>query len=343
MHAAPGRGGKVGTEKGRLRRAARAAVLLVIALAWIVGLLRLRHATILPPLLHEFFLAAYFAATAAALVAWGGRRRSAALLLVIAAGWLPLLFQHPRTDREWNADQERLPRAAFDGDRVTIENVRHAAYRSVSDFDVHWETRTYDLSNLGSVEYVIEPFSSWQGLAHTFLTFGFEDGERVALSVEIRKERGESYDPIAGLFRQYELMYVVADERDLIGLRAFHRRNPVTIYPVRCSRETARRMLESMLERANALAERPEFYHSITSTCTSNIVRHMREMGDGAPQFDRRLLFPGYSDELAFELGLIDTELPLEQAREHFRVPEDEPAAQDGREWSRRIRPWLGE
>lgn len=249
--------------------------------------------------------------------------RRALLLLVAVAivGYLLLvLLVHPSNDRDWSADQQRLATAEFSGDIVRVRNVRNAYYRSTSDFDVHWEDRSYDLRQLESVWYVVEPFATWRGPAHTFLSFGFGNGDYVAISVEIRKEQGESFSPLLGLLRQYELTYIVGDERDLIGLRANHRHDDVHLYPMRATRSAARALFVSMLQRANALAAQPEFYNTLTSTCTSNIVDHVNLISPEPISFSYKTLLPAYSDDLAFDLGLIDTDLPREQFRAAFRI-----------------------
>jgi hypothetical protein len=221
----------------------------------------------------------------------------------------------PANDRDWSADQERIATAAFAGNTVRIRNVRNTHYRSTDDYDVHWEDRSYDLDRLESVWFMVEPFSGWRGPAHTLVSFGFADGEYVAVSVEIRRERGESFSPLRGLFRQYELTYIVGDERDLIGLRANHRRDSVYLYPVRTTPDRMRAMFVSMLERANTLAERPEFYNTLTSTCTTNIVRHINVIAPRRIPYSFKVLLPAYADDLAFDLGLIDTDL----SRDRFR------------------------
>jgi hypothetical protein len=146
------------------------------------------------------------------------------LMAIVIVGYLILIvLVRPSNDRDWSLDQARMVSAVFSDDSVQIQNVRNARYRSTTDFDVRWEDRRYDLRKLESVWFIVEPFSHWRGPAHTFLSFGFSDGQYVAISVEIRKEKGESFTPQSGLLRQYELAYVVGDERDLIGLRANYR------------------------------------------------------------------------------------------------------------------------
>ena len=274
------------------------------------------------------------------LTRWGAWRTIAAGVLGI---WLIWSLQRPSNDRTWMADQVRMPLASFNGDVVTIENLRHATYRSVEDYDVRWYRQRYDLSAIERVDFVVEPFASWRGPAHTLLTFGFADGEYVAVSVEIRKEEGESFSPLKGLFKQYELMYVIGDERDLIGLRVNTRKNPVYLYPIRATEGQVRALFVAMLERVNQLAERPEFYNTLTNTCTTNIVWHLEDLTDENLPVDLRVLLPGYSDALAFELGLVDFQGSLEEARRRFRIPRCVTQGADGRAWSRQIRRGRGE
>ncbi|MDZ4812118.1 MAG: DUF4105 domain-containing protein [Pseudomonadota bacterium] len=247
----------------------------------------------------------------------------AALRVLASAivGYLVLIVVlRPSTQRDWSPDQDRTATATFSGDAVQIQNVRNARYRSTEDFDARWEQRSYDLRRLESVWFVVEPFSGWRGPAHTFLSFGFADGQYVAISVEIRKEKGESFSPLRGVLRQFELTYIVGDERDLIGLRANHRHDEVYLYPMRTSRERMRALFVSMLERANQLAQRPEFYNTLTNTCTSNIVRHINIIAPGRIPFSYKTLLPAHADDLAFDLGLIDTALPREQFRAAHQI-----------------------
>lgn len=266
-----------------------------------------------------------------------------AVVLLAAAGALAfaLFGPEPSNDRAWTRDQERLAWAEIEGRRVRVHNVRNAHYRSADDFDVFWEERSYDLDRLQSAWFVVEPFSDWKGPAHTLMSFGFAGDQYLAISVEIRKEPGESFSPWQGLARQYEVMYVIGDERDLIQLRSNHRRDPVYLYPVRAPRERIEQMFVSMLRRANHLRQQPEHYNSLTNTCTTNIVRHVNELVPGKVPLSYKVVLPGYSDELAYDLGLIDTDLPFPEAKRHFRIDDDALRAGDSPDFSRRIRQGL--
>jgi hypothetical protein len=266
----------------------------------------------------------------------------AALLLTAGVLVFSVFGPQPSNDRDWTLDQERLPWADFAGRRVDVHNVRYARYRSADDYVVAWEDRSYDLDRLQSAWFVVEPFDrDWQGPAHTLMSFGFEGDDYLAISVEIRKEKNEDFSPWKGLARQYEVTYVIGDERDLIQLRTNHRRDPVYLYPVRAPRERIEQMFVGMLRRANHLREEPEHYNTLTNTCTTNIVRHVNELVPGRVPWSYKLVLPGYSDELAYDLGLIDTELPFLEAKRRFRIDDDALRAAGREDFSQAIRQGL--
>lgn len=227
----------------------------------------------------------------------------------------------PSNDREWSLDQEVLPYADFNGDEVTVFNIRNFSYKSTSDYTPAYYNKTFDLNKLTSVDYIVEPFGSI-GAAHTFVSFGFSTGDYLAISVEIRKEADESFSPIKGLLRNYELMYVIADERDAVKLRTNYRKDEVYLYPVSTPKEKMRQLLMDMLTRANTLKEHPEFYNTLTNTCTTNIADHVNKLTPSKIPWDLRLLFPENSDELAYELGLLDNSISLKELRKQHLINE---------------------
>ena len=245
-----------------------------------------------------------------------------ALLLILLSCAYALLctVRQPSNNRDWAPDQAVLPVVTMSGNLVTVRHVRN--------FD--WLTRTiarpayynaiYDLRQLKRAWYVIEPFGTREGIAHTFLSFEFDGNRFVSVSVEARKEKDEEYTVHGGVLRSSELMYVIGDERDLIGLRANHRRDEVFLYPVRTTPARMRALFVSMLERANALAAAPEFYNTLSNTCTSNIVDHIDLIAPGRLPFSFKTLLPAYSDDLAYDLGLIATDLPRDRYRAAHRI-----------------------
>lgn len=243
----------------------------------------------------------------------------------------------PSTQRDWSADQRVLPAATIDGDLVTIRNIRNFTYRTTDDYTPGYYDRTFDLNRLESAWFVVEPFGKG-GAAHTLVSFGFGGNDFVAISVEIRKEKGESFSPLKGLMRQYELMYVIGDERDLIKLRTNYRNDTVYLYPVETTRAKMRTMFLSMVGRANKLAVEPEFYNTLTNTCTTNLVSHVNDITRGRVPFSLATLLPASSDRLAYDLGLIRTELPFAEARRRFRINDLARRHADDPQFSLRIR-----
>lgn len=227
----------------------------------------------------------------------------------------------PRGDRVWIPEQARLPEAAIDGNVATIRNVRDFKYTARQTFAPAYSDRSYDLNKLQSVWYVLTPFTErWRGPAHSFVSFGFADSQFVSISVEARREPGETYDAVKGLFKRFELMYVIGDERDLIGQRAAFSSERVYLYPVKTSPQKMREMFVGMLTRANKLRTEPEFYNTLTNNCTSNVVAHVNQISPGKVPSGIKTILPGYTDEVAHRLGLIDTELDIDRARERYLV-----------------------
>ena len=260
---------------------------------------------------------------------------SLAVALPVIVGWSLIAASN---DRAWSPDQIVLPRADIWDEGVRLRGMRDFAYAPDGAFTARYADEKYRFADLETVYFVVEPYSAWHAVAHTFLTFGFRDGRHVAISVEIRKERGEHYDPVNGLFKQYEIMYVIGTERDLIGLRANIRKDEVYLYTIRASREKIRELFLDMLYRSNALAVRPEFYNTLTNACTTNLARHVNAVVPHQVPLSLKVLLPGYADNLAYDLGLIDTDEPFEVFRARCRINEAAEGAQDARDFSARIR-----
>jgi hypothetical protein len=243
------------------------------------------------------------------------------IALIVCACIVVSISTQASNDRDWNNDQDILPTADISDNLITIHNIRNFSYASTTSYTPNYYDKTFDLGTLKKVWYIVEPFSGIPGSAHTFLSFEFADDEFVSISVEIRKEKGESYSPVKGLFNSYELMYVIADERDVVKLRSNYRKDLVYVYPIRTSPEKARELFLDMIVRTNEIGKNPEFYNTITNTCTTNIVRHVNNIMPGrVPLFNLRILLPENSDKLAYKLGLIDTELPFAEARARYFI-----------------------
>lgn len=247
----------------------------------------------------------------------------------------------PSHERDWGEAQSILPFAEFSksegtklpsknneavSEQVVVNNIRATRYGPHASGDSSRYSDTYDLSKLKSVWFGVDRFTEVEPLAHTFLSFEFEPGSQktnfLAFSVETRREKDElTYSPIRGIFNNYEVIYVIADEQDVLSVRSDVRSHVVQLYPVRATRQQARDMFVDMLKRANDLRQSPEFYHTLTSNCTNNIVYHTNKVLDQPiSAWQRGVVFPGYSDWLAYRIGMIDTDLPLDEAREKFRI-----------------------
>ena len=310
----------------------------IVCVAWFWALIALLYLSSLSGWMPWILALAWIALSAVLLWNVSRPKNVWGLLCGIFLVWLICHSKRPSNERDWVANHEYMPFAHFQRTKVTIENVRNTTYRTIEDYDVVWNVRQYDLDCIQTVDFIVEPFSSWRGLAHTFLTFGFENGEYIAISAEIRKEKGESYSPLKGLFRNYEIIYVIGDETDLIGVRANIRNDPVYVFPIAITRGQARSLFISMVNRANQLTVKPEFYHSLLNNCTTNILRHVNQMRRDKVRFDWRTVFPGYSEDLAWELGLIRFNGTLEEARQHFLINNRSDFQLDSRLWSEQIR-----
>ena len=240
------------------------------------------------------------------------------ILIVMALLWA--FFRHlrlrPSNDRSWVNDNERLTTAEFDDGKVTIRNVRDFEWRSNRDFDKRWVDMEINLDDVSKIWFVLEYFDpSRRQMAHTIMSFEMSDGTRLACSIEVRRERGERYHPVKGLFRQYELIYVWATERDVIGVRTRCRKRSVThlFEAVVLGPGNESRMLESYLKRTNKLSQSPEWYNTITNTCTTNIVRHVNEVYPGRVPRAVAVLLPGLSPKLLQRNNLVKIEGTIEE------------------------------
>ncbi len=271
-------------------------------------------------------------------------RRGRTLLGFFAAFGLlvALWLQIPASnDRDWQPEVAVAPYATINEDLVTIHGVRNFDYRTETDFDVRWETRVYDLRKLDSVD-LVAVYWAGKAIAHIMLSFGFEGKDYVTISIETRKERGESYSAIAGFFRQYELVYVVTDERDVIRVRTTYRQpqEDVYVYRVRTPLKNIRRIFMEYIKTINELHERPGFYNTLTTNCTTNILMHSR-VNPESPPMSWKILLSGYVPEYLYELGRIDTSRPFAQLERLSHVNERAHSADRDLAFSQRIREGL--
>ena len=262
------------------------------------------------------------------------------IVIIIITGII--VFQEPSLERDWSPDQKILSNISFTWEEVNIQNIRNFSYNTPDDYIASYYDQTFNLNTVESLYYIIEPFSNIDGPAHTMLSFGFSDGSFVTISSEIRKEKWESFSPLKWLLNQYEIVYIIWSEHDLVKLRANYRKNEVIMYPIKSSQENIKQLFISMLKRADQLSKEPEFYNTLTNTCTTSILDHLNELRENNNKdivnWSKQIFLPSYSDEIAYNLWLIDTRLSLENAREYYKINTLSEEFSESSDYSRLIR-----
>lgn len=228
-------------------------------------------------------------------------------VILLGLGSLLLLFKQPSHDREWELGQEQLPRFNIYGDVLRVENYRNFRWTGEFTAEPRYETRQFDLTKLVDLDVFISHFDPFEGLAHIFLSFGFAGGDRLVVSLESRREVGETFSPFLGLFRHYEIIYVVGSEADLVGARTAWRGERVYRYPTVATPEQARALLLKLGEDVSSVYAEPRFYNTLTNNCTNAVTRRVEEMSAVKFPFTWKTLMPGYFDEVLYEMGLIRT------------------------------------
>ena len=258
--------------------------------------------------------------------------------ILVLAWWLTL---KPSNNRNWQADVAQTAWAEVNGDLVTIHNYRNCDYRAEFEYTCKWETKTVRLSELRGIDVA---FIHWglPMIAHMIVSFRFADDDYVAISIEMRKQVGQSYSAIRGFFRQYTLIYIFADERDLIRLRAnFRKDEGVYLYRTTADQDYSRRLFLQYLKRANQLHERPEWYNAVTSNCTTSVFAEMLAIGPlppGISRLDPRILLSGGADKMLYNAGYLAGKLPFNELREQAHINPAARAAGDSADFSRTIR-----
>jgi hypothetical protein len=246
---------------------------------------------------------------------WTGAAAIAVLGYALAYTGLLLWWRHlpPSNERAWADDVARMVEGTVNGHRVTLRNVRNFEWRSPTDYTPRWETRSYDLQRLDSVDVIV---SYWTGrwIAHMLISFGFDDGSRVVFSVEIRRETSESFSEIGGFFKEFELSIIAADERDIVLLRTNARREDTYLFRLAISTEAGRALFLAYVEEANSLVRAPRFYHTISGNCTTLVYCKLRRILGRLP-FSYRVLLSGYLPEYLYDVRLLDRRYRLAELR----------------------------
>ncbi len=244
--------------------------------------------------------------------------------------WVPWLFFilmllnlvsiEAKNDRIWWQSLERLAQIEISAEQVKINNLRNFNWQSLRRSNQNWEKREYDLNKLNSLDLIIEPFNDSKYMAHTMLSFGFEGQGHVVISVEARKEIHEEYNLIAGALRQFELIYIFGDERDLFGLRAVQRASKLYLYPIQADQQFIQNLFEQLVTSANSLRNKPQFYKTVRSNCTTTLVKHIDLNMEQKIGLRYQTLFPALAGELLYELGYISTKKSFAEVKISSRI-----------------------
>jgi hypothetical protein len=299
-----------------MKRALTVILLVAVLLASVWGVLVLLYAGHGDDSAIRTVVAAAFAmGCLAAFVFLRSLRRALAAwsiaFLAIVVWWNTL---KPSNDRDWQPDVAKLAWAEVHGDQLTLHNVRNFDYRSETDFTPRYEDRVYDLSKLRGLDILMSYWGS-PAIAHTIMSWEFDGSLPLAISIETRKSKGQEYSAVKGFFRHYEIIYVAADERDVIRLRTNVRGEDDYLYRLKVTPQQARALLMDYVASMNALVKTPEFYNALVDNCTTSIRQHVTHIDPSAPRADWRLLANGYGDQMLYERGSIDTRLSFAELR----------------------------
>jgi hypothetical protein len=316
------------------------ALLIAGVTLWAIGVLY--FSPLLPEAWRPYAAGGYATLTIQVFLFLPHRGRTAIGALAVFAILVILFFRIPASnDRDWQPEVAMTPYATINGEMITIHNVRNFDYRTETDFTPRWETRTYDLNKLDGAD-IIAVYWAGKAIAHIMVSFDFGGKDHLAVSIETRKEKGESYSTLAGFFRQYELYYVVADERDVIRVRTTYRQpqEDVYVYRTRAPVRNVRRIFLDYVKTMNELRVRPAYYNTLTTNCTTSIVFHTR-MNPESPPLSWKVLLSGYVPDYLYELGKIDTTKPFSELEKLSHVNARAHAADKDPAFSQRIRQGL--
>lgn len=278
----------------------------------------------------------WLAATLAAVLlqdVWAVQVGFWAAVVVWEAWWLSL---RPQIDRDWAPDVARQSTGIIAGGRLVMHDVRNFVWRGEEDHLERWETRSYDINKLESLD-LFAVYWTIEGIAHLIMSFGFGEEGRLAFSIEIRRERGEPWSGIRGAFKVFELVTIAADERDVLGVRAGVRGEDVRIYRLRTTAEFRKKLLAQYVADCNLLAKEPRFFHTFWTNCTTQVVRMARAAGWRLP-FDWRMIASGHVPDYLYKVGLLDRRVSFAELRGQASVSEKVRAAGYGAGFSQKIR-----
>lgn len=249
------------------------------------------------------------------------------LIIIITVLYLALIVVfRPSHNRDWELGHEKLAQIIYSAtsSQMTVENFRNFKWNAVKSAEINYETRTYNLDDIVSVDTFISHFDDFEGLAHIFLSFGFSNGEHLVVSIETRRESDETFSPLLGILRQFEIIYVVGSEEDLVGVRTGHRNERVYLYPTKATPAQARKLFDLLATEINDVYQKPRMYNTLTNNCTNELTRPVEKISDVRFPLTWKTILPGYFDEVLYELELIDVSQPFAEIKDRHLINNDE-------------------
>ena len=293
-------------------------------------------------LLRTALAAVFVLGTLIAFIFFKRRWRTLAVFVVVFAGMVAWYYAiPPSNDRIWDPSVAVLPSASINGDLVTIRNIRNFDYRTATDFTERYYDRTFDLNKLESVDFMSITWGM-ESIAHVIVSFGFGGEDFVAFSIEMRNQKGEESSMVMSFFRQYELIFIAADERDVIRLRTNFRepREIVELYRVRMPTENARKLFLSYVEKVDSLSKTPEWYNTLETNCTTGVL-HRVESYNKKAHYNWMILLSGYTADYLYDIGAIDTSMPFAELKKISLINPKSEAITDLTNYSEEIRQGL--
>jgi len=239
------------------------------------------------------------------------------LFLIILIAWQQITPTH---DKPWADSVSQLPSVTLQDKIIHIQNIRDFIYQSETDYTINYIDKTYQLSDLTELDYILSFWDNNEAIAHTMFSFGFKNNEHLVISVEVRHKKGEEYGGFAGLYKQFELIYVLATERDIIQLRTNFRQEEVYRYPINLPQEIIQTLFNTVITRVSNIHETPEFYNTLSQNCFTSLAADFWNLGKNKARFDYRMLANGYSDEMLYERGRLESKLSFADTKKKSHI-----------------------
>lgn len=245
----------------------------------------------------------------------------------------------PTHEKDWNIDHAKLPHAEINGDMIKIYNIRNFKYKDETIISPDFYNKTFDLKKLSKVYYVVSHFANFNGIAHTFLSFEFDDDKYISLSIEARRtKKQKEYSLLKGFFKQYEMIYVLGDENDILKVRTNIRKERVHFYPVNATPQKVREMFLAIIKRVNKIYTEAEFYNTADNNCTNNLVNHVVEITNHKIPWSYKIFLPGYSDKLAYQMNFIPTDKSFREIKKRYLIDNEKLINSNGENYSKAVR-----